>query len=146
MQRRFRISGVLAVAISAFFFLSATVLTQAAQKKSNLLGGAHGMLHLASGDPVEGVGVQLIVGSPSKTNIRTTVYSHERRQIRIPPPPRFSKRRNTHLRIPSPREFQAFRQGGRPDPAERPRSWTISSSNASAPRNVFLRRLKRCPS
>ena len=33
MQRHFRISAVLAVAISALFFLSATLTTQAAQKK-----------------------------------------------------------------------------------------------------------------
>jgi virginiamycin B lyase len=105
MQRCFRISAVLAVAISAVFFLTATVTTQAAQKKSTLLGGAHGMLHLATGDPVEGVGVQLI---SSKTNIRTTVYSHEDGKFEFP----VLEAGVYTLRIPSPREFKPFVKEG----------------------------------
>src|SRR5262249_13840660 len=77
-----------------------SALTPAAQKK-NMLGGAHGILHLARGAPVEGVGVQLI---SAKTAIRTTVYSGEDGKFEFP----VLEAGTYTLRVPSPREFKPY--------------------------------------
>ena len=101
MQRSFRIPAVWAITICGLVFLSVAMLTPGAQKKSSLLGGAHGVMHLANGSPVEGVGVQLISG---KTAIRTTVYSDVNGKFEFP----ILEAGQYTLRIPSPREYKPF--------------------------------------
>ena len=102
MQRRsFRIPAIWAITVCGLVFLSVTMLTPGAQKKATLLGGAHGVVHLANGSPEEGVGVQLI---SAKTAIRTTVYSNEDGKFEFP----VLEAGQYTLRIPSPREFKPF--------------------------------------
>lgn len=101
MQRRLRVPAVWAITVCGLVFLSATILTPGAQKRSSLLGGAHGVMHLANGSPIEGVGVQLI---SAKTAIRTTVYSNEDGKFEFP----VLEAGQYTLRIPSPREYKPF--------------------------------------
>ncbi len=104
MRRILRLSAGSAIAMCALVLLFVTASTPAAQKKVTL-GGAHGVLHLASGAPVEGVGVQLI---SDKTAIRTTVYSHEDGKFEFP----VLEAGPYTLRIPSPREFEPYVKEG----------------------------------
>ena len=71
-----------------------------------LSGGPKGLVKNARGEPIEGIMVQLI---SDETAIRTTVYSRERRALRIPPgrapaPTRCaSPSRRSSIRSPRPR-------------------------------------------
>ncbi len=102
MRRRlFDAPKIWAITICGLAFLLVAMLTPGAQKKSSMLGGAHGILHLANGSPEEGVGVQLI---SSKTAIRTTVYSGEDGKFEFP----VLDAGEYTLRVPSPREFKPY--------------------------------------
>jgi streptogramin lyase len=69
------------------------------------LGGARGVLHGERGEPVEGVGVQLI---STKTAIRTTVYANEEGRFEFPVLPAGAYT----LRIPRPMEFKPYVREG----------------------------------
>ena len=62
-------------------FWGTYLVTPADGSEHTLLGGARGVVRSAKGEPLEGLGVQLI--SP-KTAIRTTVYSDEEGQYEFP--------------------------------------------------------------
>ena len=66
-----------------------------------LQGGARGFVQGASGEPLEGIGVQLISG---KTAIRTTVYSNEEGRFEFP----VLDSGQYTLRVPLPREYQPY--------------------------------------
>ena len=70
-----------------------------------LRGGAHGVVSVAAGGPVEGIGVQLI---SARTAIRTTVYTNADGQFEFPvlePGP-------YTLRVPRPMEFKPYVREG----------------------------------
>ena len=70
-----------------------------------LRGGAHGVVRVAAGGPVEGIGVQLI---SARTAIRTTVYTNADGQFEFPvlePGP-------YTLRVPRPMEFKPYVREG----------------------------------
>ncbi|MBI4483468.1 MAG: carboxypeptidase regulatory-like domain-containing protein [Acidobacteria bacterium] len=62
------------ISVSVLALLSLVPPVAGAQAQHKLLGGARGVVRSSKGEPLEGIGVQLI--SP-KTAIRTTVYSSE---------------------------------------------------------------------
>ena len=100
-QRGLRIPAFWLITICGLVFLSLTMLTQGAQMRSALRGGARGVVHIASGEPPEGIGVQLI---SEKTAIRTTVYTNEEGKYEFPV---LEAGRYT-LRIALPREYQPY--------------------------------------
>src|SRR5215469_4711627 len=75
--------------------------TANAAPASNMLGGAKGAVKASTGEPLEGIMVQLI---SKETNIRTTVYSDRDGHYEFP---KLNPGQYT-LRIARPREFQPF--------------------------------------
>lgn len=89
--------AVFVVSIFAMTFLS----SEKASSSPLLLGGPWGVVRSEKGDPLEGIGVQLI---SLKTAIRTTVYSNEEGRYEFPKlePGTYT------LRIARPREFRPY--------------------------------------
>jgi virginiamycin B lyase len=81
--------------------LFALMVTAQAAAIGGLAGGAHGTVYGPKGEPLEGVGVQLV---SSKTAIRTTVYTDQAGRFEFPA----LEAGSYTLRIPRPMEFKPF--------------------------------------
>ena len=89
-----------------------------------LQGGARGFVRGTSGDPIEGIGVQLI---SSKTAIRTTVYSNEEGRFEFP----VLDAGQYVLRVALPREYQPYVKEG------------VQISGATQLDNIVLERVSK---
>ena len=100
MATRFAYARVISLGVVLASFL---LFFQAAyaQAPAHLRGGPHGVVKSASGEPLEGIMVQLIA---QKNAIRTTVYSNADGRYEFP-----KLESGTYtLRIARPREFHPF--------------------------------------
>ncbi len=132
-MKMWRVSSIAAAGFTLLFgivFLSQTV--EAAGAKSQparparlmLQGGARGFVHGTSGEPIEGIGVQLI---STKTAIRTTVYSNEEGRFEFP----VLDSGQYVLRVALPREYQPYVKEG------------VQISGATQLDNIILERVSK---
>ena len=112
MQRVLRITAAIFTVVCGIALLSRPAESAGAKSqparpaarpaaKLMLQGGARGTVHGASGEPFEGIGVQLI---SAKSAIRTTVYSNEDGRFEFP----VLNGGQYTLRIALPREYQPY--------------------------------------
>lgn len=103
LSRRVRTAAFWVSTVCALALLDRPTITtaQSAQRGHRLLGGAHGAVRGQDGEPLEGVGVQLI---SQKTAIRTTVYTNESGRYEFPP----LEAGAYTLRVPRPLEFRPY--------------------------------------
>ena len=130
IQRVSKIIAAVFALVSGIFLLSPTADMAGAKSpaprpaKLMLQGGARGLVRGTSGEPVEGIGVQLI---STKTAIRTTVYSNEEGRFEFPvlTPGQYT------LRVALPREYQPFVKDG------------LQISGATQLENIVLERVSK---
>jgi streptogramin lyase len=100
-ERRFGLPAFGLILTCGLVFLSVALLASGAQKRMLLMGGARGVVHNVAGEPLEGIGVQLI---STKTAIRTTVYTNVDGKYEFP----VLEAGDYTLRVALPREYQPF--------------------------------------